>query len=44
VLLYRLCWLTYPSEYEPYYDVYMENHPEFSDRAQLDQEKKGGKE
>jgi len=31
------------SEYEPYYDVYMESHPEFSDRAQLDQERKAVK-
>jgi hypothetical protein len=30
------------SEYEPYYDVYCENHAEFSDKAQLEQEKKAG--
>ena len=31
------------TEYEPYYDVYLETHPEFSDRAQLELEKKSGK-
>lgn len=36
----RRKWLILSSEYEPYYDVYLENHPEFSDRAQLELEKK----